>query len=64
MRSIWKGSVNFGMAAIPAKLYPSSGNKKVSQDLVEEDDFASLPLKKIKTIEVMEFKREVKNGNL
>ena len=30
MRSIWKGSINFGMVAIPAKLYSSTENKKVS----------------------------------
>jgi len=94
MRSIWKGSVNFGMVAIPAKLYSSSEDKKVSfnqyhecgcriqipnwcttcnrkvepgeikkgyeisQDqhiILEDSDFASLPLKTLKTIEVMEF---------
>lgn len=94
MRSIWKGSVNFGMVAIPAKLYTSSEDKKVSfhqyhdcgckiqmpkwcptcnrklepteikkgyeisQDqhiILEESDFASLPLKTLKTVEVMEF---------
>ena len=94
MRSIWKGSVNFGMVAIPAKLYSSSENKKVSfhqyhecgcriqmpkwcptcnrkvepgeiskgyeiskeqHIILEESDFASLPLKTLKTIEVMEF---------
>lgn len=29
-RSIWKGSVNFGMVAIPAKLYSSTDDKRVS----------------------------------
>ena len=29
-RSIWKGSINFGMVAIPAKLYSATDNKKVS----------------------------------
>ena len=29
MRSIWKGSINFGMVAIPAKLYTASDDKKV-----------------------------------
>ena len=95
MRSIWKGSINFGMVAIPAKLYSSSDSKKVSfhqyhadcgsriqmpkwcavcnrkvetteikkgyevsEDqhiILEESDFASLPLKSLKQIEVVEF---------
>lgn len=29
-RSIWKGSINFGMVAIPAKLYSSTDDKRVS----------------------------------
>ena len=95
MRSIWKGSINFGMVAIPAKLYSSTDDKKVSfhqyhadcgsriqmpkwcptcerkleafeikkgyeisQDqhiILEETDFQALPLKSLKTIEVVEF---------
>lgn len=30
MRSIWKGSINFGMVAIPAKLFTSTDDKRVS----------------------------------
>jgi len=29
-RSIWKGSINFGMVAIPAKLYTATDDKRVS----------------------------------
>jgi len=95
MRSIWKGSINFGMVAIPAKLYSATDDKRVSLHqihgecgsriqmpkwcpacerkleaseikkgyevtegqhiLLEESDFESLPLKSLKTIEVVEF---------
>jgi len=94
-RSIWKGSINFGMVAIPAKLYTATDDKRVSfhqihrdcqsriqmpkwcpkcerrveaTELVkgyelnkeqyitlEEQDFQSLPLRTLKTIEVVEF---------
>jgi DNA end-binding protein Ku len=30
MRSIWKGTINFGMVAIPAKLYSASDDRRVS----------------------------------
>jgi len=95
MRSIWKGSINFGMVAIPAKLYSATDDKRVSfhqlhaecgsriqmpkwcplcdrkvegfeikkgyeigkdqHIILEESDFQSLPLKSLKTIEVVEF---------
>jgi len=95
MRSIWKGSINFGMVAIPAKLFSATDDNRVSLHqyhaecgsriqmpkwcpncqrkleaqeikkgyelgenqhiILEEQDFQSLPLKSLKTIEVMEF---------
>ena len=94
-RSIWKGSINFGMVAIPAKLYTATDDKRVSfhqihaecgsriqmpkwcpncqrkleaqeikkgyeigenqHIILEEQDFQSLPLKSLKTIEITEF---------
>jgi len=94
-RSIWKGSINFGMVAIPAKLYSATDDKRVSfhqihadcgsriqmpkwcpncqrkleaseikkgyeigenhHIILDESDFMSLPLKSLKTIEVVEF---------
>lgn len=93
-RSIWKGSINFGMVAIPAKLYTATDDRRVSfhqihadcgsrlqmpkwcpqcerkvetseikkgyemgegNIILEESDFQSLPLKSLKTIEVVEF---------
>lgn len=93
-RSIWKGSINFGMVAIPAKLYSSTDDKRVSfhqyhtcgsrvsmpkwcgvcdrkveateikkgyevaKDqavILEESDFQALPLRTLKTIEVVQF---------
>ena len=94
-RSVWKGTVGFGMVSIPVKLYgvveekairfnslhrecntriqmprwcPSCDVKVESDDLVkgfpvtdekfvlmEESDFASLPVKSLKAIEIMEF---------
>lgn len=94
MRSIWKGSINFGLVAIPAKLYSGTDDRRVSfhqihstcgtriqmpkwcpkcgkveagelrkgyevgkdqHVILEEQDFASLPLKSLKQIEVLEF---------
>ena len=95
MRSIWKGAINFGMVAIPAKLFSETDDNRVSLHqyhaecgsriqmpkwcpncqrkceaqeikkgyelgenqhiILEETDFQSLPLKSLKTIEVMEF---------
>jgi DNA end-binding protein Ku len=95
VRSIWKGSINFGMVAIPAKLYTATDDKRVSLHqyhaecgsriqmpkwcpncqrkleaqeikkgyelgenqhiILEEQDFQSLPLKSLKTIEITEF---------
>lgn len=94
-RSIWKGSINFAMVAIPAKLYTATDDRRVSfhqihgecgsriqmprwcpkcerkletaelkkgyevsenQHIILEDtDFQSLPLKSLKTIEVIQF---------
>lgn len=94
MRSIWKGSINFGMVAIPAKLYTATDDRRIpfhqihscgsriqmpkwcpscdrkvetteikkgyeiNKDqhiIIEEGEFNSLPLKSLKTIEVVEF---------
>ena len=95
MRSIWKGTISFGMVAIPAKLYTAAEDKRVSFHLVHRDcrsriqlpkwcpncerklepaeiqrvyeyakgqyvpmedaDFQALPLKTLKTVEVVEF---------
>lgn len=95
MRSIWKGSINFGMVAIPAKLYTATDDRRVSfhqihadcgsriqmpkwcptcdrkleaheikkgyeiakdsHIILDEADFQSLPLKSLKTIEIVEF---------
>jgi len=30
MRSVWKGSLGFGMVSIPTKLYPATENKRIS----------------------------------
>ncbi len=93
-RSIWKGSINFAMVAIPAKLYSATDDKRVSfhqihgecgsriqmpkwcskcerkvegfeikkgyevgdgHIILEESDFESLPLRSLKTVEVVEF---------
>jgi len=95
MRSIWKGSINFGMVAIPAKLYSSTDRNKVNfhqyhaecgsriqmpkwcpqcnrkleaseiakgyevskeqHIILQPSDFEALPLKSLKTVEVVEF---------
>ncbi|MFQ5827043.1 MAG: Ku protein [Dehalococcoidia bacterium] len=95
MRSIWKGTISFGMVAIPAKLYTAAEDRRVSFHLVhrecrgrvqlprwcsncerklepteiqrvyeyakgqyvpmEDADFQALPLKTLRTVEVVEF---------
>lgn len=95
MRSIWKGTISFGLVAIPAKLYTAAEDRRVSFHLMhrecqsriqlpkwcpncerklepaeiqrvyefakeqyvpmEEADFQALPLKTLKTVEVVEF---------
>ena len=37
MRSIWKGTINFGMVAIPAKLYTATDDKRVSFHQIHAD---------------------------
>ena len=37
MRSIWKGSINFGMVAIPAKLYTATDDRRVSFHQIHAD---------------------------
>jgi len=37
MRSIWKGSINFGMVSIPAKLYSASDDRRVSFYQIHQD---------------------------
>jgi DNA end-binding protein Ku len=94
-RSIWKGTMGFGMVSVPCKLYPATEEKTVHFNnihrdcqtriqmprwcpkcdrkvdtkelvkgyevgenqwvLMEETDFAAVPLKSLKTIEVVEF---------
>jgi DNA end-binding protein Ku len=95
MKAIWKGTINFAMVSIPAKLFSATDDNKVSfhqyhatcgsrvqmpkwcpvcqrkleateikrgyeiskeqHIILEEADFQSLPLKSLKTIEVVEF---------
>jgi len=95
LRSIWKGTINFAVVAIPAKLYTATDDKRVSfhqihgpcgsrlqmpkwcpkcerkaeqneikkgyelseenHVILEDSDFQQLPLKTLKTIEVIEF---------
>lgn len=37
MRSIWKGTVNFGMVSIPTKLYPATDNKRINFHQIHSD---------------------------
>jgi len=71
VRAIWKGAVSFGLVNVPVKLYAATGEKDVkfhqvhAEDggriryrrvcSVDDEDFAQLPLKTGREIDVVEF---------
>ncbi len=42
MRSIWKGSISFGLVNIPVKLYSATQQSTVSLDMVDKKDHAKI----------------------
>lgn len=54
MRSMWKGSVSFGLVTIPIQLYAATENKNVSLRQVHETDGGRIQYKRFCSIEGVE----------
>lgn len=62
MRSIWNGSISFGLVSIPVKLYSGSEDKKLDLDMLDKHDQARIRYKRVNenTGEEVEWKDIVK----
>jgi DNA end-binding protein Ku len=47
MRSIWKGSISFGLANIPVKLYSATQQSSLNLDMVDRRDMGKVRYKRI-----------------
>jgi hypothetical protein len=47
MRSIWKGSINFGLVNIPVAVYPATRDEKVSFKQLRKSDLSPIRYKKV-----------------
>ena len=47
MRSIWKGSINFGLVYIPVSVYPATREEKVSFKQLRKSDLSPIKYRKI-----------------
>lgn len=47
MRSIWKGSIGFGLVNIPIKLYSAVQNSSIGLDMLDERDHARIRFQRI-----------------
>ncbi|WP_285487007.1 Ku protein [Amycolatopsis taiwanensis] len=54
MRSMWKGSVSFGLVTIPIQLYAATENKNVSLRQVHESDGGRIQYKRFCSVEGVE----------
>lgn len=62
MRSIWNGSINFGLVTIPIKLYSASEDRKLDLDMLDKNDHARIRYKRVNEVsgEEVEWKDIVK----
>src|SRR5690625_6602468 len=62
MRSIWNGSISFGLVSIPIKLYSGSEENRVDLNMLDRRDKANIRYKRVneKTGEEVEWKDIVK----
>ncbi len=62
MRSIWNGSISFGLVSIPIKLYSGSEDRRISLDMLDSADNERIRYKRIneKTGKEVEWKDIVK----
>jgi DNA end-binding protein Ku len=58
MRSIWKGSINFGLVNIPIKLYSATQQSNLSLDMVDRRDMGRVRFKKINELTGKELSAE------
>ena len=62
MRSIWNGSISFGLVTIPVKLYSGSEERKLDLDMLDKHDHARIRYKRVNEVtgEEVEYKDIVK----
>ena len=62
MRSIWNGSISFGLVTIPIKMYSASEDRKLDLDMLDSHDHARIKYKRVNenTGEEVEWKDIVK----
>jgi len=47
MRSIWNGSISFGLVSIPVKLYSGSQDRRIDLDMLDKNDHARIRYKRV-----------------
>mgnify|MGYP002795023111 CR=1 FL=1 len=47
MRSIWNGSISFGLVSIPVKLYSGSEDRRIELDMLDKHDNARIRYKRV-----------------
>ena len=47
MRSIWNGSISFGLVSIPIKMYSASEDRKLDLDMLDVHDNARIRYKRV-----------------
>ena len=47
MRSIWNGSISFGLVTIPIKMYSGSEERKLDLDMLDKHDHARIRYKRV-----------------
>ena len=62
MRSIWNGSISFGLVTIPVKLYSGSEERNLDLDMLDKKDHARIRYKRVNEVtgEEVEWKDIVK----
>jgi DNA end-binding protein Ku len=62
MRSIWNGSISFGLVTIPIKMYSASEDRRLELDMLDSHDHARIRYKRVneKTGKEVEWKDIVK----
>jgi DNA end-binding protein Ku len=62
MRSIWNGSISFGLVTIPVKLYSGSEERRLDLDMLDKHDHARIRYKRVNEVtgEEVEYKDIVK----
>lgn len=62
MRSIWKGSIGFGLVNIPVKLYSGVQNSNLDLDMLDERDHARIKFQRVNadTLKEVPFEKIVK----